>query len=178
MAFSHDGQYLLSVSRDRSWSLFEIDETSIYDLYFVKLSCHFYQLDFQARLYKRISSNNPYHKRIIWTCSFSHDDKYFATGARDQIIHVWRVKEKSNDDNEQPCEKNSLKLNDSVTAVTFASRLIDNERFVKYLLTFLSFINELFFRYFLVAGLDNGAIFLYAWNEQLSWQHLTSITPP
>ncbi|CAF0806842.1 unnamed protein product [Rotaria sordida] len=143
MAFSNDGQYLLSVSRDRSWSLFEIDETN-----------------FQARLYKRISSNNQYHKRIIWTCSFSHDDKYFITGARDQMIHMWRVTEKSNDDNEHPCEKNYLKLNDSITAVTFAPRLIETER------------------YFVVAGLDNGSVLLYTWNEQVSWQHLTSITAP
>jgi WD40 repeat protein len=96
------------------------------------VNSYFDKLDFQARLYKRISSNNPYHKRIIWSCSFSHDDKYFATGARDQMVHIWRVNEKSNDDNEQPCEKNSLKLNHAVTAVTFASRLIDKEKFVKY----------------------------------------------
>ncbi|CAF2706640.1 unnamed protein product [Rotaria sp. Silwood2] len=143
MNFSNDGRYLLSVSRDRSWSLFEIDETN-----------------FQAHLYKHISSNNPYHKRIIWTCSFSHDDKYFITGARDQIIHVWRVNEKSNDDNEHPCEKKYLKLNDSVTAVTFASRLIENEK------------------YFVVAGLDNGTVLLYTWSEQMSWQYLTSIAAP
>jgi hypothetical protein len=47
------------------------------------------------------------------------------------MIHIWRVNEKSNDDNEQPCEKNYLKLNDSITAVTFASRFIDNEKFVE-----------------------------------------------
>jgi len=34
------------------------------------------------------------------------------------------------------------------------------------------------FRYFVVAGLDNGAVFLYTWNEEVSWQHLTSISPP
>ncbi len=47
------------------------------------------------------------------------------------MIHVWRVNEKSNDDNEQPCEKNPLKLNDSVTAVAFASRLIEKDKFVE-----------------------------------------------
>ncbi|UJR34031.1 hypothetical protein I4U23_021445 [Adineta vaga] len=143
MAFSNDGQYLLSVSRDRSWSMFTIDETNL-----------------QAQLYKRISTNNPHHKRIIWSCSFSHDDQYFITGARDQMIHIWRVKDKSNDDNEQPCEKNPLKLIDSITALTFAPQLIQNDK------------------YFVVAGLDNGTVFLYTWNEQVSWQQLTSITPP
>jgi WD40 repeat protein len=112
------GHYLKSMKRVCIELLFNLD------------LIEFYSLDLQARLYKRISSNNPYHKRIIWTCSFSHDDKYFATGARDQLVHIWRVNEKDNDDNEQPCEKNSLKLDDSVTAVTFASRFIDNDKFV------------------------------------------------
>lgn len=128
MAFSNDGRYLLSVSRDRSWSLFQIDETSLSKekIFFISFSF----VDLQAQLYKRISSNNAYHKRIIWTCNFSHDDQYFATGSRDQIVHLWRVNEKNADEIEQPCEKNVLKLNDSVTAVTFASRLIDNDKFV------------------------------------------------
>ena len=94
------------------------------------------------------------------------------------MVHIWRVNEKSNDDNEQPCEKNSLKLNDSVTAVTFASRLIDNEKSGKCFILNLEIHFFFLFRYFLVAGLDNGSIFLYTWNEQVSWQHLTSILPP
>ena len=88
----------------------------------------YYYLDLQARLFKRISSNNAYHKRIIWTCSFSHDDQYFITGARDQLVHVWRVNEKSNDDEEHVCEKKTLKLNDSITAVTFAPRFIEHDK--------------------------------------------------
>jgi len=56
------------------------------------------------------------------------------------MIHIWRVNEKSNDDNEQPCEKNYLKLNDSITAVTFASKFIDNEKFVEKNVEF-SFVN-------------------------------------
>jgi len=87
--------------------------------------------DNQAELYKKISSNNNFHKRIIWTCAFTPDDKYFLTGARDQLIHIWRVNEKSSDDNEQPCEKNILKLPDSVTAITVASQLIEKEKFVE-----------------------------------------------
>ena len=88
--------------------------------------------DFQAQLYKRISNNNPHHKRIIWACSFSHDDKYFVTGSRDQIAHVWRVTDKNSDANEQPCEKTPLKLADSITAITFAPRFVDQEKFVNY----------------------------------------------
>lgn len=140
MVFSHDGRYLLSVSRDRSWALFEIDETSISNNCFFNF--HFFSFkfkDFQARLLKRVSSNNSYHKRIIWTCDFSHDDKYFATGARDQMIHIWRVNDKASDDNEQPCEKNYLKLNDSITAVTFASKFIDSDKFERRSLVFNSY---------------------------------------
>lgn len=132
LVFSNSGRYLLSVSRDRSWSLFEIDETSR-SIFTVRL--HFHSdcsdLDFQARLFKRISSNNPFHKRIIWTGSFTHDDQYFFTGARDQLVHVWRVNEKSADEHEQPCEKNILKLNDSVTAIACAQRWIDQDKSVE-----------------------------------------------
>ena len=31
------------------------------------------------------------HARIVWSCAFSHDDRYFATGSRDKRVRVWRV---------------------------------------------------------------------------------------
>ena len=92
------------------------------------------------------------------------------------MVHLWRVKDKSADENEQPCEKNPLKLTDSVTAVTFASRFIDTDKFVNASRYCLCVKRE--FRYFVVSGLDNGAVFLYTWNEKASWQHLTSIAAP
>jgi hypothetical protein len=64
------------------------------------------------------------------------------------MIHIWRVNEKSQDDNEQPCEKNPLKLNDAVTAVTFASRLIEKEKFVTQIFfSSLQLVNESFLFY-------------------------------
>ena len=57
------------------------------------------------------------------------------------MIHVWRVQDKSNDDSEQPCEKNPLKLIDSVTAVTFAPRLINTDKFVE------DFLNQIMFSF-------------------------------
>jgi elongator complex protein 2 len=33
------------------------------------------------------------HKRIIWTCSWSYCDNYFATGSRDKIVKIWAVRE-------------------------------------------------------------------------------------
>jgi elongator complex protein 2 len=125
---------------------------------------------------KKISSNNPYHKRIIWTCNFSHDDKYFLTGARDQQVHLWRVA----DEHEQPFETNILKLNDAVTAVAFADRLIDNDKSDRPSNATMRERTCLFrsCRYLAVIGLDNGHVLFYAWNEQVSWQHLTSMTPP
>ncbi|CAG8763760.1 8144_t:CDS:2, partial [Cetraspora pellucida] len=63
--FSHSDKLILSVSRDRTWSLFEKCEGN------------------QATPYKFITKNKA-HARIIWDCSWSHDDLLFATASRDK----------------------------------------------------------------------------------------------
>eukprot|EP00474_Spongospora_subterranea_P010145 CRZ10603.1 hypothetical protein [Spongospora subterranea] len=67
--FSHDDKFLLSVSRDRSIAIsMRVDD-----------------------VWKTTMCLEKTHHRIIWSCSWSHDDLYFATGSRDKKIHVWKV---------------------------------------------------------------------------------------
>ncbi|XP_033209112.1 probable elongator complex protein 2 [Belonocnema kinseyi] len=70
LAFSPDDKYLVSVSRDRQWSLFGLNERR-YNLLATSLK------------------KDNLHNRIIWCCAWTHDSKYFATGSRDGKIGIW-----------------------------------------------------------------------------------------
>ena len=69
MEFSYDNKYLLSVSRDRTWALHKKDTE---------------KPDFYTTCAK--SDKNNGHTRIIWTCAWAPDDRYFATGSRDKTV--------------------------------------------------------------------------------------------
>ncbi|KAG3026624.1 Elongator complex protein 2 [Phytophthora cactorum] len=68
LAFSPNDQFLLSVSRDRQFCLYERQgpEQKFALVEHVKM-----------------------HKRIIWCCSWSPDSRMFALGSRDQSFSVW-----------------------------------------------------------------------------------------
>ncbi|KAI8814613.1 WD40-repeat-containing domain protein [Cladochytrium replicatum] len=72
--FSPDDRYLLSVGRDRTWSVYERNSSSgVYEF----------------------KSNNPKaHSRIIWDCSWSHDGALFATASRDKTVKFWKASSK------------------------------------------------------------------------------------
>ncbi|KAH0549453.1 probable elongator complex protein 2 [Cotesia glomerata] len=109
LEFSPDGKYLLSVSRDRRWSLFEADSSGD-NLSYNLVAC---------------SPAKSLHTRIIWCCSWSHDSKYFATGSRDGKVGLWKVDQLENDQNILPVE--SLEFPDaSVTALDFYNDFIDD----------------------------------------------------
>ena len=71
MAFSHNDAYLLAVSRDRTWSLFERPSGSISALDFAMVC------------------KGRDHERIVWTCAWAQDDSMFATGSRDQRVIIY-----------------------------------------------------------------------------------------
>lgn len=77
MRFSPDDRQLLSVSRDRCWSMFErVDENAAAPLA-------------EYRLLEMTNKQNGVHGRIIWTCDWSADSQYFATGSRDGKCVMW-----------------------------------------------------------------------------------------
>ncbi|GAV02117.1 hypothetical protein RvY_12719 [Ramazzottius varieornatus] len=76
MEFSHNDQYLLSVSRDRTWALHKRDS----------------QKPVQYATCAKSDKKNG-QSRIIWTCAWTPDDRYFATGSRDKTVCVLGVRE-------------------------------------------------------------------------------------
>lgn len=92
--FSHDDEYILSVSRDRSICLYKRTNDDKFP----------YQL---VQLEKEV------HARIIWGCSWSHDSKLFITGSRDTFIKIWQKKDN------KFVEKFSKEFTNPVTCVNF-----------------------------------------------------------
>ncbi|GBC05107.1 hypothetical protein RclHR1_06030007 [Rhizophagus clarus] len=135
--FSHNDKYLLSVSRDRIWSIFE-------------------KCDEGTTPYRLIAKNKA-HSRIIWDCSWSHDDKLFATGSRDKTVKVW-TQIKSQEQVQWEC-KTILKFQEAVTAVDFAPIVVNQ-------------------RYLLAIGLEDGKIFIYQSedeNQLEKWNELVEV---
>jgi elongator complex protein 2 len=125
MKFSHDGNYLLSVSRDRSWKLFKRNADGD-----------------SFALTRAINAKNTFHTRIIWSCDWSHDDAYFVTTSRDKRACIWPgIGEESSqnlDCKPARCGDSKecyLELSDSITACSFAPAFTsDNKRFIFVLL--------------------------------------------
>lgn len=102
MEFSPDGEYLLSVSRDRQfivWRMIDEDEGK----------------------FEMVLTNPKAHTRIIWDCSwlpleFGH---YFVTGSRDKLIKLWNI--------ENTKELDMLKLPTIVTSIASFGSLVNSK---------------------------------------------------
>ncbi|KAK9501757.1 hypothetical protein O3M35_012428 [Rhynocoris fuscipes] len=146
MAFSPDDKYLLSVSRDRKWCLFERDQET--DKYILKSTT---------------DKSTGIHTRIIWTCSWSHDSLYFATGSRDGKLVMWSVTDNESKPplNGVSAVGNFLETKEAITAVDFAP---------------VNFVQDSKI-YLLVLGFESGIIQFYSWMSQSNsnWTLLTEL---
>ncbi|XP_014225348.1 probable elongator complex protein 2 [Trichogramma pretiosum] len=100
IAFSPDDQSIVSVSRDRRWSLF----------------CK--EKDKDTYTLQKISNNN-FHTRIVWCCAWTHDSAYFATGSRDAQVGIWDKNSKEFE-NCLPVAKLKFSKEDSIRAIAFS----------------------------------------------------------
>ncbi|KAF4619125.1 hypothetical protein D9613_005202 [Agrocybe pediades] len=73
ISFSPDDKYILTVSRDRSWRLFALQE---------------------GQSFSPVAFDKS-HGRIIWDCAWSPEGDIFATASRDKTVRVWKQSEKN-----------------------------------------------------------------------------------
>jgi len=109
LSFSHNGKYLLSVSRDRTWSLFQQDPTNPY----------------KYPLLTKTDKKTCLHSRIIWSCAWFPDDEYFVTASRDKKLFVWGV-----NNEEWRAQGDNLELKESITAVSVAKKMAQANSYV------------------------------------------------
>ncbi|XP_072041091.1 elongator complex protein 2-like [Amphiura filiformis] len=135
MAFSHSGHHLLSVSRDRTWAIFHQPSS---------------EAPFQ--LIAKTDKKTSVHTRIIWSCCWSHDDKFFATASRDKKVIIWG--QSSDGEGERSTSlggygpaSSPLTTSDAVTAVDFAPIISSDNS------------------YMLAVGLESGLIAIYKWRK-------------
>ncbi|KAK9750430.1 hypothetical protein RND81_02G196400 [Saponaria officinalis] len=77
MEFSHDDNLLLSVSRDRQFSVFAIKRKGTEEISY------------------ELVARQEAHKRIIWACTWNPFGHEFATGSRDKTVKIWGIDNKS-----------------------------------------------------------------------------------
>ncbi|XP_067267372.1 elongator complex protein 2 isoform X3 [Chanodichthys erythropterus] len=139
MAFSPNGRLLLAVSRDRTWSLWRRGNPDS-------------DTETSFSLYANTSKDTAVHTRIIWSCDWSSDSKYFVTSSRDKKVIIWGPGDSECEGvSVTPCSS-VLDVGDSATAVSVCPYLCSDQS------------------YLLAVGLENGHILLYKWrpSEDLS----------
>ena len=145
--FSPCGKYLLCVSRDRTWHLFQENKDNAAEERFFPVA--------------NTDKKTSIHQRLIWACSWSYDSKYFATGSRDKKIAIWS-KQKSDESNLQAsCLKEygmackvPLVLESSVTALAFSKFSCEKSDSM----------------YLIAAGLEVGKIAVILWDSSVTNQ--------
>lgn len=150
LKFSPNNQHLLSVSRDRRWSLFENQLTG-------NTSATDPVCDY--KLIAATDKKNGIHSRIIWTCDWSHNNEYFGTGSREGKVVAWHRTEtdtKSTLGFYGAVDTFDFAKTDSVTAMAFAKHFMNENK-----------------DYLVAIGLETGSIHLCSLKTK--WTYLFKI---
>ncbi|KAF2758976.1 WD domain, G-beta repeat-containing protein [Pseudovirgaria hyperparasitica] len=101
LAFSHDDEYLLSVSRDRQWAVFQRNSEN-------------------ENEYKLAACNPKGHSRMILDGAWAPGagPRLFATAGRDKAVKIWKLEGK------EATVVQTLAASTSVTAVAFAPDVV------------------------------------------------------
>ncbi|KAJ2745725.1 Elongator subunit elp2 [Coemansia sp. BCRC 34301] len=127
-------KWLLSVSRDRSWTLFEKTATGSEENEVFGVPTGPYRLaHHQAKA----------HARIIWDAAWSPDARFFATASRDKSIKLWPTPSSATAYAGKPVV---LTFSESVTAVDFFPEVVQGQK------------------YALAVGLENGQVLVLTAN--------------
>ncbi|KAJ1963369.1 Elongator subunit elp2 [Dipsacomyces acuminosporus] len=144
-------KFLLSVSRDRSWSLFaRIPESS--DQPSSAAGAEVYSEP--TGPYRLLHRQAKAHARIIWDAAWSPDARFFATASRDKSIKLWPAPSTDDAQDGYKAKPTALTFPEAVTAVDFVPALIKKSTGDKEHL-----------QYALAAGLENGRVFVLVSGE-------------
>ncbi|KAJ2883623.1 Elongator subunit elp2 [Coemansia aciculifera] len=146
-------QWLLSVSRDRSWTLFEKTTaagSTNKEVVFDASTGPYHLAHHQAKA----------HARIIWDAAWSPDARFFATASRDKSIKLWPTPASSSAAAPYACKPVVLTFSESVTAVDFLPALALGNKYV------------------LAVGLENGQILVLTAGSEEKEGEAASLLPP
>ncbi|KAJ2686949.1 Elongator subunit elp2 [Coemansia sp. RSA 1285] len=132
-------RYLLSVSRDRSWALYERmrgdGKKEEDDAAYAE----------PTGPYRLVRRQQKAHTRIIWDAAWAPDARFFATASRDKTVKLWPAS--LADEPSAPAKPVALAFPEPVTAIDFLPALLTGAA-------------DDSLRYVLAAALESGRVFV------------------